>query len=512
MYGLIGDDLLAPVEAIAARPAGIPEEYDEITRYKEIYKCSKSPAYFIHNYVKILDDRTRQWVPFKLYPAQQHVVDVLTKYKYIILLKSRQFGASTLIGGAYFLWLDLFSDNAHNLVLSKSEREAQVLMMDRFKPMFRNLPAWMKPAPDKSLPDSKSEFALSNGAKMFSLPTSAGDSYTARACMVDEAALVHNSKTPLSDVLLAVQPTIAAGGQLILVSKPDKSRPDSTFNSIFKAAMKRENEFFPIFVPWDAVPWRDDKWYADTEAFSISIDGTRDFVTENYPGNVEEALAPKELDKRLPASHIQQCFVELKPLKEDELWIKQVPDISNLMIYKQPEMGKQYIITADAAEGNPSSDMSCADVWDWETGEQVANLAWRYEPSVFGYYIDLVGQYFNNAPVFPERNNHGHSLINWLQGNSDLRVLSGPDSTRGTKKYGYNTQKFAKAAAYVELANLLREGEILIHKNETQRQLNMIDGGTLRAPKNDFDDHAISCMLFAAARKYVHLDFVIEFV
>lgn len=511
-YGLIGDKLLEPSREIPIRPDGNPEEYDDGTRYKELYKCSKDAAYFIHNYVQILDDRTRQWVPFRLYTAQLHVLNALVNHKYIILLKSRQFGASTLIGGAYFLWLDLFVENSHNLVLSKSEREAQVLMVDRFKPMFRQLPTWMKPAEDKSLPNSKAEFGLSNGAKMFSLPTSAGDSYTARACMVDEAALVHNSKTPLSDVLLAVQPTIAAGGQLILVSKADKSRPGSTFNSIFKAAMRQENEFFPIFASWRAVPWRDEEWYQKQVALSVSINGTKDAVTENYPATVEEALAPKELDKRLPASHIAQCFVEMEPLKDEELWIKQVPDISNLMIYKQPEMGRQYIITADAAEGNPSSDMSCMDVWDWELGEQVANLAWRYEPSVFGFYIDLIGQYFNSAPVFAERNNHGHSLINWLHDNSNLRVLTGPDSSARVRKYGYNTSSASKAIAYVELATMLKNEDMLLHKLETQTQLNMIDGVTLRAPKKDNDDHAISCMLFAAAKKYVALHFMMEFI
>ena len=59
---------------------------------------------------------------------------------------------------------------------------------------------------------------------------------------------------------------------------------------------------------------------------------------------------------------------------------------------------------------------------------------------------------------------------------------------------------------------MLKEENILLHKLETQRQLNMIDGRTLRAPKNDNDDHAISCMLFAAAMKYVSLHFMMEFI
>lgn len=508
-HGLTDNNILTTALSIPSKPTGDPEGYPEETRFQEMLKCDESPYYFIHNYVKILDDRERIYVPFHLYPAQINVLSAVINHKYIILLKSRQFGASTLIGGAFFLWLMLYKENTTNLVLSKSEREAQVLMMDRFKPMYHNLPSWMKPHYQKDLSDSKTEFAMSNGSKMFSLPTSGGDSYTARACMVDEAALVHNSKTTLSEVLLAVEPTIAAGGQLILVSKADKSRPDSTFNSIFRSAMRGENEFFPIFASWEAVPWRDEAWYKRQVALSIAVDGTKDSVSENYPATWQEALAPKELNKRLPATHIEQCYEEIlqpKPLVPDE-----VPDILNLLVYKDPVPNTQYIITTDMAEGNPNSDPSCLSVWNWETGEQCAVLSGRYEASIMGTYTVLISDYYNLAPVFPERNNHGHAYILWLHTNSNIRVLTGPDSTSNVRKYGYNSTKAAKAMAYSELAKMLREIEILIHSPETYRQLNAIEGDTLRAPNKDHDDHALTTMLFAAAKKYVHIEFLLGF-
>lgn len=511
-HGLVDRAILMSDTVIPERPAGDPEMYDSDTRLTELIKCSRSPHYFINNYIYILDDRTRQWVSFKLYPAQANVITALTLHKYIIFLKTRQFGASTLVGGAYFLWLMLFTDNAQNLILSKSEREAHALLGDRFKPMYRKLPEWMKPAEDKSLPDSKTEFGLSNGAKMLSLPTSAGDSYTARACMVDEAALVYKSRTPLSDVLLAVEPTIAAGGQLILVSKTDKGKPNSTFNNIFVAAIKGENEFFPLFAPWQAVPWRDDEWHARKVEFSLSINGTEDYVKENYPETWQDALSPKELDKRLVSKHIKQCYDPMNKMTDEDLALRPPPMLPFLEIYRMPEQHVQYVITADAAENNPNSDYSTADVWDWDTGEQIANMCGQFEPAVFAQYIDMLGQYYFLAPVFPERNNHGHTVISWLQEMSDLRVLAGPDSSKNRQKYGYNTNSRSKAAGYVYLADMLKDGNITIHKPETYRQLMIIEGATLRAPKKEHDDHAISAMLFAAAKKYVHLEFLLDFV
>jgi hypothetical protein len=330
--------------------------------------------------------------------------------------------------------------------------------------------------------------------------------------MVDEAALVHRSRTKLSDVLLAVQPTIAAGGQLILVSKADKSRPQSTYNGIFKGAVDGTNEFFPLFAPWQAVPWRDEEWYEEQKQLSLSIDGTLDFIRENYPETWQEALAPRELDKRLSLEHLTQCYDYQDRLSENALVANPPPALPGLSIYKMPDASCQYVITADSAEGNPNSDPSCADVWDWDSGEQIANMTGKIEPVVFAHYIDLLSEYYHRAPVFPERNNHGYTVISWLHEFSNARVLSGPDSTVGSKKYGYNTSAKWKAAGYVELANRIRDIEITFHNPETYRQLTTVEGATLRAPKKEHDDHAISAYLYAAAKKFVHLSFLIEFV
>jgi hypothetical protein len=128
MRGLVDEQILVTDRSIPDKPPGDPEGYSDDTRLTELIKCELSPHYFIHNYVYIIDDSTRQWIQFRLYPAQINALDALLTHKYLILLKARQVGFSTLVGGAYFLWLSLFTDNALNLVLSKTEREAWKLM------------------------------------------------------------------------------------------------------------------------------------------------------------------------------------------------------------------------------------------------------------------------------------------------------------------------------------------------------------------------------------------------
>ena len=60
----------------------------------------------------------------------------------------------------------------------------------------------------------------------------------------------------------------------------------------------------------------------------------------------------------------------------------------NLTIYKEPMPGRHYVIGADPAEGNPNSDDSAGNVLDADTWEEVAVFAGKWEPRVFGRFID----------------------------------------------------------------------------------------------------------------------------
>ena len=115
--------------------------------------------------------------------------------------------------------------------------------------------------------------------------------------------------------------------------------------------------------------------------------------------------------------------------------------------------------------------------------------------------------------MFVERNNHGHAVISNLLGSYKTgRVLTGPDSTPTQSRYGWLTNPKSKAIGYVALAKLLMEKKIQIHDHETYRQLTILEGSNLKAPAGEYDDASICAMLYAAAKKHVHLDMMIGFV
>ena len=66
-----------------------------------------------------------------------------------------------------------------------------------------------------------------------------------------------------------------------------------------------------------------------------------------------------------------------------------------------------------------------------KTGEEVAVLAGKFEPSVFASHIDAVGRWYNDAHVLVERNNHGHAVLLWLRDHSPLLWLPGHDGRAG---------------------------------------------------------------------------------
>ncbi len=113
----------------------------------------------------------------------------------------------------------------------------------------------------------------------------------------------------------------------------------------------------------------------------------------------------------------------------------------NVQLWQEPKPGRQYILGADPAEGAKRDD-SVAEVYDRVTLEQVAEFTSdEITPVEFGTLVDKLGRFFNTALAVPERNNHGHTVIQRLV---DLRypnifcmVIFDEKLNRKTKKLGW---------------------------------------------------------------------------
>lgn len=442
--------------------------------------CSLNPAYFVDRFVRIYNASIKAWIPFRIWPAQVTAIEQLQQNQYVIMLKARQLGMSWLCL-SYSLWLMLFRPSATILIMSKRDDEAVELLQERLAKMYWELPEWMRAR--AVVRESAHDFVLSNGSRAKAFPTSGGRSYTASFVLLDEADFLPD----LSGTLNALRPTVDAGGQLVMISTVDKEYPTSPFKEIFRDAWyHRTGSYVPVFFPWYARPERTRPWYDQVAIDMRKQTSTDDNLWQEYPETVEQALAPLQLSKRIPFGWLDVCQ-EKAPAPYSG---RGVPAVPGLMVWRAPVEGRRYIIGADPAEGNPTSDDSAATVLDADSWEEMASFRGRFEPEVFAGYIDQVGEWYNRAPVMPERNNHGHALILALRTTAKLQVLVGTD-----EKPGWLSSQRGKVMMYDFAAQVFHDGDTVIRTPETVNQLASIEADTLRAPQGLLDDLADSYAL-----------------
>jgi hypothetical protein len=447
-------------------------------------KCAVSFLYFVHCYCYIYDATNRTWVPFHMWPAQARTAKTILNNLLTIVLKARQLGLTWLVL-AFALWLMLFHPIATVLIFSKRDDEAVYLLgTERLRGMYRRLPDWMQARAVEV--ENDHEFALSNGSIARAFPTSAGDSYTATLVIVDEADLVPNQ----SKLLDSVKPTIDGGGRMIMLSRADKDRPITEFKMMYKAAKAGNSPWANVFLPWYARPTRDAAWYERQKADVLSRGESLDSLYAQYPATDTEALAANTANKRIPPHLIEQCYIPAAAIEPDG-----APVIPGLTIYRPPAPGQQFVAGVDPAEGNPTSDDSAATWLDLVSGEEVASLAGKFQPSTLAAHVDQVSRYFNAAPVLVERNNHGHAVLLWLGEFSTLTRLDGTDG-----KPGWQTNAVSKATAITATVDALAAKDLTLHNFVTVTQLQSIDGSTLAAPEGQHDDQAMTIFLAQVAR------------
>jgi hypothetical protein len=453
--------------------------------YRE--KCRRHFLEFVDGHCQVLSETVgpaADWIPFKLWPDQRDVALQFQAHRLIVALKARQLGM-TWLALAFGLWHILLHAVATVLLFSRRDDEATDLLA-RLKDMHGRLPPWLRSR--RIVTDNDHEFALDNGSRVLAFPTTAGDSYTATLAIVDEADLVPD----LDCLLRAVKPTIDAAGRLLLISRADKSKPESSFKRIYRGARAGASDWHPIFLPWSARPDRTPEWYESQKRDIQARTGSLDDLYEQYPATEVEALSPRTFDKRLLAEWLKRCYRPAVPVAPS----RGTPALPALTVYAVPVPGRRYVMGADPAEGNPTSDESALAVLDLETGEEVASLAGRFEPATFAAHVSTVARWYNGAPVLVERNNHGHAVLLWLLDHAqELTRLCGDDL-----RPGWNTTTKSKALLYDRASEALRDGETVIHGLDTFTQLACIEGSTQRAPEGQHDDRAVAFALALVAR------------
>lgn len=469
----------------------------------EWLRCLHSRRYFIHNYVKIYKAQPENeagWIPFHLWPAQVGALRVMEQNQKSAHLKARQVGLTWLALAGYALHTMLFYYPATILIFSARDEDAQYLLDFRLKGMYNQLPRWLRV--DKILKNDMHNWRLSNESYAKAFPANRGDSYTASVVIIDEAGLIPD----LDQLMKATRPTVDGGGKMIMIGKANKEVPDHRFHSIYRSGRVEGAEWKSYFIPWYARPGRTPEWYEKEKATCLAETFALDELYENYPATDEEAMAPMQKTTRLPHALLEAVFEERLPVRlEHDL------GIPGLIIYKEPQLGVEYVATSDTAEGLPNSDDSVTVISERLTGEEVAIFFGKIAPDIHAGYTYKLAQYYMGAGVMVERQNHGQAFIlAFKQLVADNlhhdglpkmfpKLLPGQDG-----REGWSSTASGKILMYDSYDELLREaaeaGLKIIHTRTAYDQLGQIQRTDLKAPPGKNDDLAVGMALSGRAR------------
>lgn len=352
---------------------------------QEYIKCAKDPAYFMRKYCHI-QHPTRGRILFNLYPFQEKVLHLFRDHQYLITLKSRQLGISTLAAG-YSLWLMLFHKDKNVLALATTQATARNLVT-KVTFMYDELPKWLKlPAVEKN----KLSLRLKNGSKVQAKSSSpdAARSEAVSLLLMDEAAFIDN----IEETFTAAQQTLATGGQCMALSTPNGI--GNWFHQTWERAESGENSFLPIRLPWTVHPERDQKWRDQQDA------------------DLGPRMAGQECDCDFLASGDtvfepdDMTFYE-ETYQKDPIERRGVD--GNLWVWEGVDYTKSYMVVADVSRGD-STDYSAFHVVDVENAVQVAEYRGKLSPKDFGNVLVGVASEYNDALLVVENANIGWATI-----------------------------------------------------------------------------------------------------
>ncbi|WP_145517551.1 terminase [Yersinia mollaretii] len=177
--------------------------------------------------------------------------------------------------------------------------------------------------------------------------------------------------------------------------------------------------------------------------------------------------------------------------------------LNYLLVWELPDPDEDYAIGGDVAEGLENRDRSSLDVVKRSSGEQVAHWFGYLDAALFAHLLAQVGRWYNTAFIGPERNNHGHAVLQKLRELYPHRAIYSEqyldrEHDDETPKLGWLTTAQSKPVIIEGLKTLLRERGSGIRWRGTINELNtfVYDArGRMSAQSGCFDDQVMSYAL-----------------
>ena len=441
----------------------------------EILKCGRDPSYFMKKYCKI-QHQVRGLIPFETYDFQDECVDQFQKNRFNIVLKSRQLGLST-VTAAYCVWYAIFKKDKNILIIATKLNTA-VNFIKKVKTMLDNIPSWLLLT---KFDPTRQSIRFSNGSTITAVPTSpdAGRSEALALLIVDEAAFIRD----FDEIWTSLYPTLSTGGSAIILSTPNGV--GGQYYRLWMEAEAKSNDFNPIRLPWWVHPEHDQEWF-DKETKNLPKRKVAQEFLCDFISSGDTFLQPTEFDK-------------LREMISSPV-TKEGPQ-NGIWIWKNPESGSRYVISADVARGD-ASDYSTFHVIDYETCEVCVEFMGKIPPDKFADVLETYGRRYNDALICPEQNTFGYFTcvklrdaayphLYYQNQTGDLFGYKSPDTEAIP---GFSTQTKTRTQILTKLEESIRNGRLKTYSQRLFNQLQAFvwNGSKAQAAKDAHDDLIMS--------------------
>jgi hypothetical protein len=395
----------------------LPKHISQLAQQQlqEYLRCRASFDYFSTNYIYL--ELPGKDVLIKPYGKQTELIDLIEKRKYVLVLKSRQIGISTIIQ-AYAAWLVIFFANTAIGIISKDGKEATTFAR-AIRGMVEKIPDWMKP-PRGLLgrgfaKRAEQSFILTNGAKVYAEPvnphrpenTLRGKAIT--LLVIDEAAFVNH----IDSAWTAMVPSLSTNQMqarkagipygTVVLSTPNKTVGiGQWYFKRYNKAISNEDIFRPFVIHWKMIPElaTDSSWYK-----------TQCALFDNDPRKIAQELELKFLPTE--GSFFEAKTVEI--MQDSVIPPIQKSKIFNGEIWKfaEREENTHYIIGVDTAPEH-GEDKSAITVWNYKTLEQVWEYQGKCKVLDFVKVIKVAATQYPGTIVVETTGGYGNQVVEHL--------------------------------------------------------------------------------------------------
>jgi len=506
----------------------------ELQKRKQLQTYKDDFGLFSEQQIRIITKNASQgFVPFKFNHAQsiinKKLEDQLAETGKVraIVLKARQQGISTYCAARVF-WKTFFTPYTRSVVMAHDSATSDALFN-----MSRNIIDNMEEPPALNKSNAK-EILFEHNKSGYRLYTAgakeAGRGTTPTIAHLSEVAFWQFDEQILAGLFQGISQEV--GTEVILESTANGASGE--FYRLFQGAMRGENEYIPIFLPWfltteyrrkapeelelteeesellerhdldnDQLYWR---------RLKIAESGERKFRQE-YPATPEEAFLVTG------NSVFDQEKINQLQVKAPE-YVRQFDEHTNyfedareghLELWVPPRFEDKFIIGADVALG-VGQDYSTAVVLNKE--RQICALFRDnfIDPSNFGDVLFYLGRYFNNSLLAVESNSLGIATLNRLKQMNYVNLYYQTKAASLLEeeggKPGFRTTVSTKPMIIGNLKRAVEEADLWIPSDiivGEMRTYVSADNGSTGAMAGNFDDTVMALAIaFEAYRTHQH--------